>query len=48
MIQVDPAQNNKIAIPDTKNMEIADETRTVEQIYEDFSKKSPDVWCKGR
>jgi outer membrane protein len=43
LIQVDPALNNKIAIPDTKNLEIADETRTVEQIYEDFSKKSPDV-----
>ncbi len=43
MIQVDPSQNNKIAIPDTKNLVIADETRTVEQIFEDFSKKSPDV-----
>jgi outer membrane protein len=43
MIQVNPADNNKIAIPDTKNVEVADETRTVEQIFEDFSKKSPDV-----
>ena len=43
LIEIKPEPNNSIVVPSTEQLSVADEPRTIDAIFEDFSKRSPDV-----